>query len=199
MFSPQMIKNNQNIIQDKIDILIKGLEAHEREGRPVDILAAFHSFTLNVITTHCFGAAWGALDHPEFCAPFLEAKEGQMSVIWTFKWFPLLQKLLYSLPKWAAPADMRALLTLMEKLNFQIDDLLTNHSAETKANTQSVFSYLVINDLVNRPDVTPTPPRQYLMDEALALVFAGTDCHQYSHRWCISYPFYAKSTKEACE
>ncbi len=99
LFSRQRIVELQDVIREKLGILMNRVREFQKEGRVLPINRAFMALTGEVVMEYCFSISYGHLELPEFektlHEPFMAASiSGHLSL--QCPWVP---KILYSLPE----------------------------------------------------------------------------------------------------
>ncbi|KAF5864081.1 hypothetical protein ETB97_008486 [Aspergillus alliaceus] len=98
MFSKKAISNIESLVWRNANTLASAITKVNSTGRSIDLLYAFRSFTLDTIMCFTFGNSVNALDAPGFKDPLIIAMDASLRAIPLLKNFPLIRKLLHSLP-----------------------------------------------------------------------------------------------------
>ncbi|EKM81552.1 hypothetical protein AGABI1DRAFT_69832 [Agaricus bisporus var. burnettii JB137-S8] len=181
-FSRKAILDLENVIQSKVYF-------------------AFRSLSLEVITTYCFARSSHAMDAPNFQHPILSAIDNTLPMIWIFKHFPLVQKVLLSVPECFASVLKPSTTGIIEQkrmIKEQIDQILEDPSTLSRGGHETIYHYFLnpknkeefsmrletdpkdnslpnpTGELEGRRDST-TLSKNYLLDEGLYMRFAGSD------------------------
>jgi hypothetical protein len=161
---------------------------------------AFRSLSLEVITTYCFARSSHAMDAPNFQHPILSAIDNTLPMIWIFKHFPLVQKVLLSVPECFASVLKPSTTGIIEQkrlIKEQIDQILKDPSTLCRGGHETIYHYflnpknkeefsmrLETDPKDNRLNSTEgfegkldftTLSKAYLLDEGLYMRFAGSD------------------------
>lgn len=130
---------------------------------------------MDTITTFCFAQSVNAIDAPKFAAPIIEAMEAALQSFIVFRNFPLLRKIIFSLPPWLA---MRAspqtagLTQLQVILGKQVKEVTTNPESLKNQPHPIIYHRLLDHDAHKGH---PIPDATSLYEEAQALMFGGSD------------------------
>ncbi|XP_006461681.1 hypothetical protein AGABI2DRAFT_205504 [Agaricus bisporus var. bisporus H97] len=181
-FSRKAILDLENVIQSKVYF-------------------AFRSLSLEVITTYCFARSSHAMDAPNFQHPILSAIDNTLPMIWIFKHFPLVQKVLLSVPECFASVLKPSTTGIIEQkrmIKEQIDQILEDPSTLSRGGHETIYHYFLnpknkeefsmrletdpkdnslpnpTGELEGRHNFT-TLSKNYLLDEGLYMRFAGSD------------------------
>ena len=100
-FSKASVTKLEPRIRSYASKLCVNLKTHAGSGKPVDLPAAISCYTTDVVTEYSFARSFGCLEDPSFTYSFHRAIcEMGKSVNW-IKHFPVLLKVLLSLPEYA--------------------------------------------------------------------------------------------------
>jgi hypothetical protein len=73
MFSKRSIAKFEPVIQKKVELMCKGIEASYDTGSVATLSNAFNAFAGDVITEYCFGFCYNHLESPDFKDNFHQA------------------------------------------------------------------------------------------------------------------------------
>ena len=98
-FSRQRILDLQDVIHEKLDILVDRVREFQKQGTILPLNRAFMALTGEIVMQYCFGISYGHLQLPEFehtlHEPFMAASiSGHLSLQ-----CPWLPKMLFALPE----------------------------------------------------------------------------------------------------
>jgi len=99
-----------------------------------------------------------------------------LPMIWVFKHFPLIKKLLLGVPECFASVlkpSTKGILEQRKQMGSQIDEILKDPSSLQNADHETIYHHF----LTPQPDNQRLPPitREWLLDEGLYMRFAGSD------------------------
>lgn len=112
--------------------MTSALAQNYSDGKSSDMLFAFRCFALDNITEFCFGLSIDAVGTPDFKAPAVEAMNNAVPSFILLKHFPLLRRLVLTLPPWLAKKaspNTAGLTNLQELVDAQVGKVLSNRSA----------------------------------------------------------------------
>jgi len=175
-FSRRAILNLEKTVQNKIDILVSRLLEYKGSGKSANLDLAFRSTSLEVITSYCFARSSHALDSANFENEVLAAMDQTLPMIWVFKHFPLIKKLLLSIPECFASVlkpSTTGILDQRKQMGAQIDAIMKDPSSLDNIEHETIYHHF----LTPQPDNIRLPPitREWLLDEGLYMRFAGSD------------------------
>lgn len=179
----------------QIDYLVARLLTYKTTPANLDL--AFRSLSLEIITTYCFARSSHALDAPNFQSPILSAIDHTLPMIWVFKHFPLIQKVLLSVPECFASVLKPSTVGILEQrkmMGEQIDEIMKDPSSLHGVGHETIYHHFLnpggeensggssageAGESKERHEDTeqhlPPLSRQYLLDEGLYMRFAGSD------------------------
>jgi hypothetical protein len=141
------------------------------------------------------------MDAPNFQHPILSAIDNTLPMIWIFKHFPIVQKVLLSVPECFASVLKPSTTGIIEQkrlIREQIDQILKDPSTLTHGGHETIYHYFLnpknkeefsmrletdskddclpisTKESDRRPEFT-TLSKTYLLDEGLYMRFAGSD------------------------
>ncbi|KAI0084580.1 cytochrome P450 [Irpex rosettiformis] len=173
LFSRKAIIRMQHLIQDMANRMCHNMEEHSRNKTSVDILRAYKCFSLDGITSFCFGTSMNATDAPDFEAPVGEAMHASLPIEPFLKHFPFVKNSLELFPAWVVSTvqpQLSGLMDLREALRNQVKETVAHPEILEQAEHPTIF-----NNLLDVKDGGRPPSLINLRDEALLMVFAGTD------------------------
>jgi hypothetical protein len=165
---------------------------------------AFRSLSLEIITTYCFARSSQALDAPDFQHAILGAIDHTLPMIWIFKHFPLVQKVLLNVPECFASVlkpSTKGILEQRKMMGDQIDAIMKDPASLCGGGHETIYHHFLnpgdeeelnvtsqspdLNGAREKahgipgdsPDKSASAPfsREYLLDEGLYMRFAGSD------------------------
>ncbi|KAL4999466.1 cytochrome P450 [Aspergillus recurvatus] len=171
-FSRQRILGLQDIIRQKLNILIKRVEEYKALNAPVPINRGFMAFSEDVIMQYCFGHDYAALDKQGWAPTLHDSFVNVTLAANTALHFPIIPKIMNALPQsWLARLDPVYVAIFRMQLDFgkQIRDIKASLAGGSpKVEKQTVFSDLIQGDL---PASEKADRR--LRDEAQLVIGAG--------------------------
>jgi len=175
-FSRRAILNLEKTVQEKIDLLVSRLLEYEHAGKAANMDLAFRSTSLEIITSYCFAKSSNALDSEGFRNEILTAMDQTLPMIWIFKHFPIVKKLLLGVPECFASIlkpSTKGILEQRKQMGAQIDDILKDPSSLQNVDHETIYHHF----LTPQPENQRLPPitREWLLDEGLYMRFAGSD------------------------
>ncbi|KAJ5674343.1 uncharacterized protein N7477_004277 [Penicillium maclennaniae] len=173
-FAKSSVYNVQWLIQENIEKFCGHLTKHNERGVSSDMTLGFRCLGLETITATCFGKSASCFEHEGFASPILEAMESIVTWFMVFKHFGLFRRVILSIPEWVGLAlfpKAIAFAQMRKMFSDQIDEITMNLD---KANQ---YPHPIVYRALIRPEKkdTPIPSRASLLEEAVALVIAGTD------------------------
>ena len=168
LFTRSGVKGLEHVIRYNVDRTIRRmLEECTGGSKSTNFLLAMKCLAVDVITTFCFAKNINAVETPGFRAPIILAMEASMYNFLVFMNFPIVNKIMFSLPMWlsriAAP-ELSGLFDLQELLQGQIDGLMDNPKRLESVPHKTIYHALL-----------ETGTRKSLYEEGQAMLFAGTD------------------------
>lgn len=100
-FSKASVTKLEPRISSYASKLCCNLKTYAGSGKPIDLTAAISCYTTDVVTEYAFARSFGCLEDPSFTYSFHRAI---LEMGKTFNWikhFPVLLKVLFSLPEYA--------------------------------------------------------------------------------------------------
>ncbi|KAF8901836.1 cytochrome P450 [Mucidula mucida] len=173
LFSRRAIVQLEHVIQEKIELFMESLRESSKVNAPVNLHRGFRALTMDTITAYCYGNSFGALSTPDFKHPILISLGPATPIATASRHFPILH-LFKRLPYWFAQAINRDMIGVVQLHRFvlaQIDGILHNPDSLRSAEHETIYHHL----LPETPKRTDWPSRKSLHEEALNLLFAGTD------------------------
>ncbi|KAF8897381.1 cytochrome P450 [Infundibulicybe gibba] len=129
--------------------------------RPADMFYAFRCLSIDVMTSYCFAQTLRALDSHDFHHPIILNIEGRIPTAWILRYFPSITSLMKTLPDYIilyfAPG-LQDFVALRYQMSTQINNFLAD-----------------------------IPSKESLLDEALALLQAGSETVAHA---CLLGSFY---------
>lgn len=172
-FSRTRIQGFEDVIREKIGILIGHIDEYRQKAQAFSLSAGFMALAGDVIMQYCFSLNYDHLNSPNFNTTFHEpfmavSIAGHLSLQ-----FPIVPKILFSLPEpWLAKTEplFALIFKLQSDLRKQVVALLEKRNDESiKSATPSVF-----RDLIQDPELPESEKQQRrLQDEAQLVVAAG--------------------------
>ncbi|KAF9530327.1 cytochrome P450 [Crepidotus variabilis] len=175
-FSRKAILNLEKTVQGKIDLLVSRLMEYYHANKSANLDLAFRSLSLEIITSYCFSRSPNALDSKDFRNEVLIAIDHTMPMIWVFKHFPLIRKLLLNVPECFASVlkpSTKGILEQRKQMGTQIDEIMKDPSSLDNVDHETIYHHF----LTPQPENVKLPPitRDWLLDEGLYMRFAGSD------------------------
>ncbi|PPQ79817.1 hypothetical protein CVT25_002971 [Psilocybe cyanescens] len=175
-FSRRAILNLEKTVQTKIDLLVSRLLEYTPRKQSANLDLAFRATSLEVITSYCFAKSSNALDSENFQNEILIAIDQTLPMIWVFKHFPLIKRILLGIPECFASVlkpSTTGILEQRRQMGSQIDEILKDPTSLHSVDHETIYHHF----LTPQPDNERLPPinRDWLLDEGLYLRFAGSD------------------------
>ena len=136
---------------------------------------AFRSTTLDIITAYMSGYCIDALDHPDFCSPLLLDIQAALPILWIIKAFPWLVPAIALIPAWLGGTlyiQYRAFGAIRQHVNIWLNHIETEAEKSGELRGFTICYRLLHPSVIHYYDLQST---QYLLDEALSLLQAGSD------------------------
>ncbi|THU91036.1 cytochrome P450 [Dendrothele bispora CBS 962.96] len=175
-FSRRAILELEAVIQSKVDKFVNLLREYTAE-KPVNAHYAFRCLTLDVIWNYCFADDFNALDAKDFTHPILVSIQTQIRSFWVLKYIPILLSTILSVPdtvfKYVSPT-LFVYLESRRRYTEMVDKLLDDPSTLHDSDRATIFHHLILPQK-HLKGSNQIPSRSSLIDEAIALVQAGSD------------------------
>ncbi|KAL3440678.1 cytochrome P450 [Aspergillus insuetus] len=174
LFSRQRILVLQDVVREKVGILINRLENAQGVQTPVPIDRGFGAFSEDIIMRYCFGHDYDSLNQQGWSPILHDSFVGVTQFSNTALHFPLLPKVMNALPEhWIEKLNPLCglIFRLQKDLGEQIRATkasIASHDNTTKDNKSTVFSELIEGNL---PEAEKADRR--LRDEAQTVIAAG--------------------------
>ncbi|KAJ3559562.1 hypothetical protein NM688_g265 [Phlebia brevispora] len=190
LFSRKSIVDMQYLVQDcvstalfmslvassntpfKIDQMCATMCAQYEQGKSTNILRALRCLSLDAIMSFCFAKSLNTLKEPDFCAPVEHSMTLALPMVTWIKYIPFIKTFTVHCP----PATIEFLRPQMAGLTSfhlfvkdQVDEVTKNPEALQKAPHPVIYHALLSSAHGQKIS------NMSLRDEALLLVFAGTD------------------------
>ncbi|KAK1713911.1 uncharacterized protein CLUP02_17094 [Colletotrichum lupini] len=175
-FAKSSVYNREQLIQENIDKFCSNLVKHHEKGVSVNMSLAFRCIGLETITSICFGKSAACFEHEDFHSPILESMESIVAWFMVFKHFWLVRQLILWVPEWVGLTFFKSGVAFAQMKNMfaeQIDNIRANIGKPSP--DEKPIIYGALTDPENYSPTRPPPSRASLMEEAIALVIAGTD------------------------
>ncbi|KAJ3833806.1 cytochrome P450 [Lentinula raphanica] len=174
LFSRRAVLALEYTIQQKIDQLLNILkDRHSSPMSPVSMATAYRSLTLDIITSYCFAESTNTLDDPNFYHPLLAAIQEGLENVMVQRHLPILTYIANHTPSWLIDLTMPAIKPFMDLRSShekRMDKLLKDPSTLLTVEHETVYHHLL-----EPKETHERPSRQSLVDEANALIGAGSD------------------------
>jgi len=102
LFSRKRVLDLEEVIQDKVDKLIRRTTEAQQQGKPIDVHHAFRAISIDVISDYAFGKSFDILEAPDLGKKFFEMVQGLGPTMWFFQQFSSIRPLAQKTPKWVA-------------------------------------------------------------------------------------------------
>ena len=189
LFSRKAIVDMQDLIQDCVcrlsmpwntllismqaEQMCNGIARQYNSGKSTEILHAYRCFAIDAIFSFCFANTMGALSDPDFRPPIEVAMELSLPWITWIKYFPIIKKFMAYCPPMLSTLlrpELKGLVQMRGMLEAQVAEVTTHPETLQKATHPTIY-----HELLNPKHGQKVPSRTSLRDEALILVFAGSD------------------------
>ncbi|KAF2127467.1 cytochrome P450 [Dothidotthia symphoricarpi CBS 119687] len=175
-FSKSSVHAREELIQANIEMFCSLLTRHHEKGVSANMRRGFRCISLETITTMCFGKSLACFEFEDFHCPILESMDMVVSWFMVFKHYWVVRHLILYIPEWVGLAFFKkglALAHLKNMLAEQIDELAVGSDKPTQNQFPTIYGALL--DPAQYSKSKPPPSRASLLEEAIALVIAGTD------------------------
>ncbi|MCJ1377215.1 hypothetical protein MMC17_000307 [Xylographa soralifera] len=160
-------------IQTKVQHLCSKFDELVATKTPINLYAAFKSFTMDVVSEMVFGYEFGVMNSPGFRHPHLDALHDAIEKGWVLRAFPNLGWLSMNLPDWLSSAVFPIPIVEFGKIcRTRIDTYLTERKRSDNKVSSIVLEQLLDSNAA-RGHVIPNALQ--LNEEALTLLTAGND------------------------
>jgi cytochrome P450 len=102
LFSRKRVLALEEVVQDKVDKLIRRTHEAEQQGKPIDVHHGFRAISSDVISDYAFGKSYDILNSPDLGKNWYEMIQGLGPTMWFFQQFSFLRPLAPMTPKWMA-------------------------------------------------------------------------------------------------
>ena len=150
-----------------------GMDRQYWEGKSTGILHAYRCFAIDAIFSFCFASSMGALSNPDFRPPIEVAMELSLPMITWIKYFPIIKQFTAHCPPFLVTLlrpQLAGLIRMRGMLKAQVVEVTTHPEVLQKASHPIIY-----HELLNPKHGKQVPSLTSLRDEALLLVFAGSD------------------------
>jgi Cytochrome P450 len=147
----------------------------ERSDAPTNMFLALRSTTLDIITAYMFGHCIDALDYPDFCNPLLLDIQAALPILWIIKAFPWLVPGIALIPAWLGGTlynQYRAVGAIRQYVHVWLNHIKREAETSDELRGFTICHRLLHPSVSHHYDLQST---QYLLDEALSLLQAGSD------------------------
>jgi len=104
MFSRKSVLSLESLVQNIVSKLTLRLEKDFSERKETNLHFAFRAISIDAITDYAYDDCYHLVEKDDLGEPFFRMIWHIISLVYIYMQFPLLQKLLFSLPKWAVPS-----------------------------------------------------------------------------------------------
>ncbi|THH01967.1 hypothetical protein EW026_g808 [Hermanssonia centrifuga] len=173
LFSRKSIISMQHLIQDCMDQMCEGIAKQHGEGKSTNILLAFRCLAVDTITSFCFAKPANALAAPDFQAPIERAMTLSLPMVTFIKYFPAIKTFVAHCPPLLVSLLKPGLIGLVNMRKTLWEQVLevTKHPETLESASHPIIYHALLNPVSGHE----IPSFTSLRDEALLLVFAGTD------------------------
>ncbi|BDD59948.1 hypothetical protein MPDQ_000759 [Monascus purpureus] len=179
MFSKRAMDNVEPLIWKNASTLASAITRKNAAKKSIDLLFAFRSFTLDTIMGFTFGNCLHALAAPDFRDPLILAMDSSLSAIPLLRNFPLLRKMVFSIPPHLVThflPDSKALgpriYQVRTMIQSELAKVLRDPRKLDEAPHQTIFHRMLNADSYKNNTV---PDYAQLQDEGLTIIFAGAN------------------------
>ncbi|KAF9019739.1 cytochrome P450 [Hymenopellis radicata] len=159
-------------LESFVDLFAEQIQKYQTA--PVNLFRGFRALAMDVVTAYSYAHSFGGLTTPGFDHPILRAVQGALPLMTATKFFPFLHAL-HHLPDWLGVAlnpEMGGVAQLRAFLGAQVDTILRDPESLQGVEHETIYHHLITLELVKKGEV---PSKKALIDEAMALLIAGTD------------------------
>ena len=103
----------EGLVQAKAKKLCDRVADGVQAGGSVDLGAATRALSVDVITEYAFNESWGQLDREDLGAWWSEMVRDLSTMMLHFQQWPLLQKVLMSMPEWVGAATDKSMAAMV--------------------------------------------------------------------------------------
>ncbi|KAI1247304.1 hypothetical protein MGN70_011192 [Eutypa lata] len=174
-FTKSSVFTREWMIQENIEKFCNVLIKDEKAGQSSDLSSGFRCLGLETITSTCFGKSVDCFSNDNFHSPVLEAMETIVTWFMVFKHFAIVRKFILTVPEWVTlklfPKGI-AFARMKNMFSEQIDTITAQPEKSNEYPHPIIYRSLINPELYHG---RPMPSRASLLEEAIALVIAGTD------------------------
>jgi cytochrome P450 len=174
-FSKKSIRDLDPLIAEKLDIICSRFTRALQTGEVVNLSIIFSALTLDVITTYCFGASFGAVSSPDWGNSFRDIFNAGAQSLKMQQHFPWMGTMVDKLPLWLLTYLMPQM-SKMQVFYGLIDESITKvektHGTpdEDQLERRTIFHDVLESSL---PPEEKTHKR--LLDDGIVVVGAGME------------------------
>ncbi|KAF9019750.1 cytochrome P450 [Hymenopellis radicata] len=172
LFSRRSILRMENLVQDKVDLLVDQIRAYH--GEPVNLFRGFRALAMDIVTAYSYAHSFDGLTAPGFDHPIIRTVEGAVPMLTATQFLPFLH-LMHRLPSWLSTMmnpDFGGAAHLRTFLGDQVDGILNNPDGLNSVEHETIYHHLISPELVKKGE---PPSKKALVEEAIVLLIAGTD------------------------
>ncbi|KAK5662225.1 hypothetical protein OQA88_8130 [Cercophora sp. LCS_1] len=189
LFTRSGVKGLEHVVRANVDRTVtRLLEECSTATKSTDFLLAMKCLAVDNITTFCFAKNVDAVNTPGFKAPIIMAMEASIFNFLVFMNFPLVNKIIFSLPMWLAriaSPELNGLFDLQELLQGQIDELKAHPERLDAVPHKTIYHPLL-----------QTGTRKSMYEEGQAMLFGGVDTVSNTAMLLVFYVLQTPGVKE---
>ncbi|KAG9186431.1 hypothetical protein G6011_09539 [Alternaria panax] len=174
-FTKSSVLDREWMIHENVEKFCNVLTKQNKAGQSSDLSLGFRCLGLETITSTCFGKSVDCFSNDDFHSPVLEAMEAMATYFMAFKHFAIIRMTILSLPQWLSlklfPKGI-AFAELRKTFDKQIDSITAQLEDPNEYRHPIIYRSLLSPENYNG---RPLPSRESLIEEAIALLIAGTD------------------------
>ncbi|KEY73624.1 hypothetical protein S7711_09562 [Stachybotrys chartarum IBT 7711] len=180
LFSRQSILRLEPTVLSKIDFACQRFDELYKAGKPVRAELAFKSLSFDIVSEFCFGSGLGALHDDDFTSDPVRVFRAYLHCLHIIKAFPLVRTISQSLPLWLARAVSKTVARAKELeilVRGRVDTFVDAYENGEKPSFPTAMERLLqAGEDLKAPGAADIPwSRDYLRDEVLTMISAGTD------------------------
>jgi cytochrome P450 len=180
LFSRQSILNLEPMVLSKVDFACQRFDEFYQSGKPVPAEWALKSLSFDIVSEFCFGSGLGALYDEDFKSDPVRVFRAYLHNLHIIKAFPLVRTISQSLPLWLARLVSKTVARGKELeilVRGRVDTFVDAYeNGERPSFPTAMERLLQAGEDLKAPGAASMPwSRDYLRDEVLTMISAGTD------------------------
>ncbi|KAI1114231.1 cytochrome P450 [Nemania sp. NC0429] len=146
-FSPANIGRVEPILKDKSEKLLRRW-SQLRDGEILEMLSVFQAYASDNVTTYAFGDCFNFIDDESWGSEYFHSQEKYFKLTHIFGTFPMVMRLVNSLPVWLMSMFIPNLSSMTEKQNWRVNRVREiRNSPDPDAIRNTIFEGILSSSL----------------------------------------------------